>query len=204
MIEGSPSVLLVKDVEVARGAISVDAGLSLSVRLDEVYRDLPVHGDEALLRTFEAIRGRLEYVVTIESANPEMIVVTDIELISAFQQRAIVRVCTDLPIMLGSEMDGEDLRELGAPVPATIVDLSATGLRLHSTVPLEASYRFGFQLSTDFDDLTLVAEVLRREEVPRGFLHGCRFIGTTQREADALHRYVLGEQIAQRRRTNFD
>lgn len=204
MIEGSPSVLLVGDVEVARGEISVDAGLSLSVRLDEVYRDLPAHGDEVLLRTFEAIRGRREYVVTVESANIEMIVVTDIELVSAFQQRAIVRVSTDLPVILLYEMDGEELCDSGAPIPATIVDLSATGLRLFSKVPLDEGYRFGFLFSTDFDDLTLVAEVLRREEVPRGHLHGCRLIGTTQREADALQRYVLSEQIAQRRRTNFD
>lgn len=204
MIEGSPSVVLVGDVEVARGEISVDAGLSLSVRVDEIFGELPSKGDEAVLRTFEAIRGRREYVVTVESANPEMIVVTDLELISAFQQRAIVRVHTDLPVVLLYEMNGDELRDAGTPVRATIVDLSATGFRLHCAVALEDGYRFGFLFSTDFDDFTLIAESLRHEEVPRGYLHGCRLIGTTQREADALHRYVLSEQIAQKHRTEID
>ena len=204
MIEGSPSVVLVDDVEVARGEISVDAGLSLSVRLDEVLAELPSPGDEVVLRTFEAIRGRREYVVTVESANPEMMVVTDIELISAFQQRAIVRVGTDFPITILYEMEGDELRDLATPIPATIIDLSATGLRLFCAAPLTDGYRFGFHLSTDFDDLTLVAEVLRHEEVPRGHTFGCRLVGTTQREADALHRYVLSEQIAQRHRTELD
>ena len=204
MIEGSPAVVLVDDVEVARGEISVDAGLSLSVRLEELLGELPAEGDEIVLRTFESVRGRREYIVTVESANPTMLIVSDIELISAFQQRAIVRVNTDIPVTIVYEMEGDDLRDMVTPIQATVVDLSATGLRLHTSVPLEDGYRFGFHFATDFDDLTIVAEVLRREEVPRGYLCGCRLIGTTQREADALHRYVLSEQIAQRRRTQQD
>jgi len=196
--------VLVDDEEVARGEISVDAGLSLSVRLDEVLGELPAPGDEVVLRTFEAVRGRREYVVTVESANPLMLIVADIELISAFQQRAIVRVNTDIPVTIVYEMDGEDLRDVTVPIAATIVDLSATGLRLYSATRLEDGFRFGFHFATDFDDLTIVAEVLRSQDAPRGFLCGCRLVGTTQREADALHRYVLSEQIAQRRRTQQD
>jgi len=204
VLEGSPSVVLVGDAEVARGEVSVDAGLSLSVRLDVVLGELPSPGDEVVLRTFEAVRGRREYVVTVESANPEMLVLTNIELISAFQQRAIVRVGTDNPVTLLYEMVGDELLDLATPIQATILDLSATGLRLHCSVRLPAGYRFGFHFSTDFDDLTLVAETLRREVVPRGYRYGCRLVGTTQREADALHRFVLSEQIAQRRRTEQD
>lgn len=204
MLEGCPSVVLVDDVEIARGEVSVDAGLSLSIRLDEVLGELPSPGDEVVLRTFEPIRGRREYVTTVESANPEMLIVSDIELISAFQQRAIVRVGTEIPITLLYEMEGDELVEAETPIEATILDLSATGIRLYCAVPLDDGYQFGFHLSTDFDDLTLVAQALRREEVPRGYRYGCRLVGTTQREADALHRFVLSEQIAQRRRTEQD
>jgi len=200
VLEGSPSVVVVGDVEVARGEVSVDAGLSLSIRLDEVLGALPSPGEEAVLRTFETVRGRREYIVTVEKANPGMIVVTDLELISAFQQRAIVRVHTDIPVTLVYEMTGEELTETEIPIQATILDLSATGFRLHCAVPLDEGYKFGFHFATVFDDLILVAETLRREEAPRGYRYGCRFVGTTQREADSLHRFVLSEQIAQRYR----
>ncbi|QTE27848.1 PilZ domain-containing protein [Pengzhenrongella sicca] len=205
MIEGSPSVVIIGETEVARGEISVDAGRSLSIRIDEILGELPVEGDEAVVRTFEAIRGRREYVVTVDAVRPGLMIVTDIELISAFQERAIVRVPTDLHVSLTYEFEGDEIRETGTAIPAIIIDLSATGLRLFCTRPLDDYYRFGFDLATDFDQFTLVAESLRREDVPRGYLHGCRLIGTSQREADALHRYVLSAQIAQRRRTNeFD
>ena len=82
-----------------------------------------------------------------------------------------------------------------------MLDLSATGFSLFCSAELSESYRFGFHFSTDFDDLVLVADAIRREDLVRGYRYGCRFVGTTQREADALHRYVLSEQIARRRRT---
>lgn len=201
VLEGSPSVVLVGDVEVARGEVSVDAGLTLSIRLAELLGTLPEPGDEVVLRTFEPIRGRREYVVTVESANPEMLVVTDIELISAYQQRAIVRVDVDLPVTLVYEMVGDDLVDAEIPIQGRMLDISATGFSLFCSTPLPEGYRFGFHFSTDFDDLVLVADAIRHEDVLRGNRYGCRFVGTTQREADALHRYVLSEQIARRRRT---
>ncbi|RYV50703.1 PilZ domain-containing protein [Pengzhenrongella frigida] len=202
MLEGSPSVVIVGEAEVARGEVSVDAGLSLSIRLAEVLGDLPAPGDEVVVRTFEAIRGRREYVVTVESVNQEMLVVTDIELISAFQQRAIVRVETDLPVTLVYEMIGDELVDAEIPIQGRMLDLSATGFSLFCSTALPEAYRFGFHFSTDFDEMVLVADAIRSEDVPRGHRYGCRFVGTTQREADALHRYVLSEQIAQRRRTD--
>ena len=200
MLEGSPSVVLVGEAEVARGEVSVDAGLSLSIRLAELLGPLPSPGDEVVLRTFEPIRGRREYVVTVESSNQDMLVVTDIELISAYQQRAIVRVDTDIPVTLVYEMIGDELVDAEIPIQGRMLDLSATGFSLYCSTELPEGYRFGFHFSTDFDDLVLVADAIRREDLVRGFRYGCRFVGTTQREADALHRFVLSEQIARRRR----
>jgi len=196
VLEGSPCVVLVGDDEVARGEVTVDTGSTLSIRVDDVVGDLPSPGDEMVLHTAGAVRGRREYSVTVESATPQMLVVTDVALLSAFQQRAIVRVDTDIPITLEFEMVDDQLTDAAMPIQAKIRDLSATGFSLTCAVPLEQGYRFGFRFSTDFEDFTLVAEALRREDAPRGYRYGCRFVGTTQREADALHRYVLSEQIA--------
>lgn len=199
MLEGSPCVVLVDDVEVARGEVTGDAGLTLSIRLDEVLGELPSPRDNVVLHTSEAVRGRREYAVTVDSVTRETLVVTDIALVSAYQQRAIVRVDTDIPITLAYEMVGDELTDAEMPIQAKILDLSATGFSLTCATPLKKGYRFGFHFSTDFDDLILVADALRREDAPRGYRYGCRFVGTTQREADALHRYVLSEQIAQRK-----
>jgi len=196
--EGSPCVVLVGDAEVARGEISADGVFSVSVRLDEVFGELPPTGGAVLLRTSEALRGRREYSATVESADAQTLVVTDIELVSAFQQRAIVRVGMEIQVTLVYEMVGDKLTDAAIPLQAKILNLSATGFSLLCAVPLDEGYRFGFHLSTDFDDLVLVAEALRREEVPRGYRYGCRFVGTTQRDADALHHFVISEQNARR------
>ncbi len=198
MLEGSPCAVLVDDEEVAHGVISVDTGLSLDVRLTDGGESVPGPGANVVLRTFEEVRGRRDYAVVVRSHEDDELVLDELALLSAYQQRAIVRVGTDLRVTLEYEVVDDQARDLDPPVQAAIIDLSATGVRLHCSVPLREGQRVGFQLRTDFDELPLVAEVLRREDAPRGFRYGCRLVGTTQREADALHRYVLSEQIAQR------
>lgn len=198
MLEGSPCAVLVEDEEVAHGVVSADTGLSLEVRLSDGAESVPEPGADVVLRTFEEIRGRRDYAVVVRSLEDGLLVLDELALLSAYQQRAIVRVATDLRVTLVYEVVDDTARDLDPPIQAAIIDLSATGVRLHCNVPLDEGQRIGFQLRTDFDDLPLVAEVLRREEAPRGYRYGCRLVGTTQREADALHRYVLSEQIAQR------
>jgi hypothetical protein len=204
VLEGSPCAVLVEDEEVAHGVVSADTGLSLDVRLTDGADSVPDPGASVVLRTFEEIRGRRDYAVVVRSLEDDQLVLDELALLSAYQQRAIVRVGTDLRVTLEYEVVDDRTVDLDPPVQAAIIDLSATGIRLHCNVPLREGQRVGFQLRTDFDDLPLVAEVLRREDAPRGYRYGCRLVGTTQREADALHRYVLSEQIAQRFRIGDD
>lgn len=200
MIIGSRAVVVVNDEEVARGEVSIDAGLSLSLRLDELLGDLPAPGDEILLRMFEPVRGVSDYVVTVESSSPSMLIVGDIELISASQKRAIVRVSTDIPVMIIYEIVDNARLELEDSISARVVDLSAAGLRFFTATRVRDAFQFEFHFVSGVDDLTIVAETLRCHEVPRGYLYGCKFVGATEREMGALHRFVLSEQIAQRRR----
>jgi hypothetical protein len=204
VLEGSPCTVLVDDEEIAHGVVRADTGLSLDVELHDGVDDLPAAGERVVLRTFEEIRGRRDYAVVIRTRDDALVVLDELALLSAYQQRAIVRVGTDLRVTLEYEVVDDQPRDLSPPIQAAIIDLSATGVRLHCNVPLQQGQRVGFQLRTDFDDLPLVAEVLRREDAPRGYRYGCRLVGTTQREADALHRYVLSEQIAQRFRIGED
>jgi hypothetical protein len=198
VLEGSPCAVLVDDEEVAHGVVSADSGLSLDVRLREGTDRVPGPGERIVLRTFEETRGRRDYAVVVRTLTDSDLVVDEPALLSAYQQRAIVRVGTDLRVTLEYEVLDDRPVDLDPPIQAGIIDLSATGVRLHCNVPLREGQRVGFQLRTDFDELPLVAEVLRREEAHTGYRYGCRLVGTTQREADALHRYVLSEQIAQR------
>ena len=204
MLEGSFCTVLLEDEEIAHGTVSADTGLSLDVSLRDGVERIPAPGERVVLRTFEEDRGRRDYAVVVRTLEGDQLVLDELALLSAYQQRAIVRVATDLRVTLEYEVVDDQPRDLDPPVQASIIDLSATGVRVHCNVPLTEGQRVGFQLRTDFDDLPLVAEVLRREEAPRGYRYGCRLIGTTQREADALHRYVLSEQIAQRFRAGDD
>jgi len=198
VLVGSPCTVLVDDEEVAHGSVLSDAGLSLEITLRDGTDRIPAPGEHVVVRTFEEDRGRRDYAVVVRSVDGPAVVLDELALLSAYQQRAIVRVATDLRVTLEYEVVHDRPRPLDPPVQAAIIDLSATGVRLHCNVPLTEGQRVGFQLRTDFDDLPLVAEVLRREEAPRGFRYGCRLVGTTQREADAIHRFVLSEQIARR------
>lgn len=86
-----------------------------------------------------------------------------------------------------------------ARTPATIVDLSSTGLRFvaEHEFAVDTSVQLAFDAGRHFE----VRAMVRRSEQTRvGYAHGCALLGLSRADSDDLHGYVLREQIAQRRR----
>lgn len=99
--------------------------------------------------------------------------------------------------------EGEAAREdddvVGSMIAFTILDISAHGMRVLAQTRLERGQRIRFLYEELPEPLILDAVVVRMQESRTGTHYGCRFLGLTMRETDALFRHVLHTQGAQRR-----
>lgn len=151
-------------------------------------------GDPAVLDLLTADRGTLTYDAMVEFAVAGRIALTDLLLREVVQQRSALRVPTTIPVQVTPVVAGTEEIER---FPAVVTDLSALGLRLNSATGMDVGARFSVLLTVTRVEVTLTAEVLRRETVRGGFSHGCRLVGASERVHDELFRFVLHEQRRQ-------
>ncbi|MDI3340446.1 MAG: PilZ domain-containing protein [Sphaerobacter sp.] len=92
------------------------------------------------------------------------------------------------------------------PIDALIVNLSATGVRLTSTAPLDPGerLRLAFVLPATEPPFDTVVEVTRCQERPAGprrrWQLGCRFVDLDQHASDTIFRFIFREQRLRIRR----
>ncbi len=81
----------------------------------------------------------------------------------------------------------------------TMLDISAHGMRILSQASLAPGQRIRFLYEELPEPILIEAVVVRAQQSRTGTHYGCRFLGLTSRETDALFRHVLHTQGAQRR-----
>ncbi|MDM8084853.1 PilZ domain-containing protein [Cellulomonas cellasea] len=81
----------------------------------------------------------------------------------------------------------------------TMLDISAHGMRILSQASLQPGQRIRFLYEELPEPILIEAVVVRAQQSRTGTHYGCRFLGLTSRQTDALFRHVLQTQGAQRR-----
>lgn len=163
-------------------------------------------GEEYTLRVLDDARGECVYQGTVGRITADTVGFTGVELLSTLQKRAVARVSVTVEcegfVTLAPDPDVEDPgpETTGEqPLRFVLLDVSAHGMRMmsQSVLPPGSTVRFVFpELSVAF---WLQAVVVRAQPSRSGTHYGCRFVETSPRETDALFRYVLRTQGAQRR-----
>ncbi|PVU83202.1 hypothetical protein DDP54_09585 [Cellulomonas sp. WB94] len=87
----------------------------------------------------------------------------------------------------------------GKRIDFTMLDVSAHGMRILTRVELAAGSLIRFRFEELDAPFVIDAVVLRGDESRTGTHYGCRFVGMTVRQTDALFGYVLRTQGDQRR-----
>ena len=96
--------------------------------------------------------------------------------------------------------DGQET-VLDPPWPVHVDDLSADGLKLRTTEELAVGAHVRTAIPLQGRSLEVQLEVVRRTEVRGALTYGCRILGVSERDRDALFRFVLEQQrrtLAQR------
>lgn len=213
MHELSPCTIRAADDDVTvLGFVREFDGDTLLIGTEDPVRRLAA-GADVTLQVLDEVRGECLYAGYVARVAGDAIEVVDVDLVATLQKREVARVrtsvaCggvvtrpTELYLHGGGPGDGI---EPAAPTPDhplafTVLDISAHGMRVlaRESVPVGSVIRFEFpELDHPF---LLAAVVVRAQESRTGTHYGCRFEGTTSREADALFSYVLRTQGTQRR-----
>lgn len=181
-------------------------------------------GDDVTVRVLDEVRGECLYAGYVSRVAPDQVGVVEPALVSTLQKREVVRVRVAIPCrgtvvvhtpveatqddasdgVDGSGTGGADdaaeaVAAAGRRIDFTMLDISAHGMRMlaHLELPAGSLVRFRFEeLDAPF---VIDAIVVRGEESRTGWHYGCRFVGMTVRQTDALFGYVLRTQGDQRR-----
>ena len=154
-------------------------------------------GDTAVVEVLSADRGACTYDAVVESSGVRRILLVGVRLRHRVQQRTAVRAATDLPFTITEAVVDGEIAELTEPLDVVVLDVSATGLRFRSTVDVPPGTQLVLTFTATRVPVRLVLEVLRQQPARTDLVHGCRFEGLSERDADELFTYVLAEQRRQ-------
>ena len=158
---------------------------------------------EVFVHVYNSVKGECKYIGVVDDVNYNNIKIVNVSLVSSIQKRDNTRVNKQLKYRISHYIkDGQRLKLL-KPVDITMLNISAQGFCLNC----DQQYEVGFQFPLDFKEtprvIGLIAEIVRREDYTRSYNYGCKFVNISEKDMDDIFRFVLKEQIAQRRKRTF-
>jgi len=153
-------------------------------------------GEDVQALVLDEVRGEVRYSGWVERVGVTTVEVAGLELTSMLQKRQVVRVrIAQLCTGVVQSPDGA-----GRSITFVVMDIGAHGMRISTTAELTDEDRIAFRFPARDRPVLLDAEVLRSQRTGgRSTQYGCRFVDLEEKDADALFRYVLQTQGAQRR-----
>ena len=128
------------------------------------------------------------------------------EQLAQDQRRQDVKIPLGLSIMLHSAYQpGDPVRPSELGVPATVVNISAGGVYLRTSLLLAKGRRVWFDFMETGEKLTLSAQILRVENASLTqnqilYGYGCKFVNMLSRHESVLRSFIFQQQRQQRRK----
>lgn len=151
---------------------------------------------------FNRVKGECVYSARVISIDGNNIGFDRVKFICSTQKRDDTRVDKTLRYRITDRYVNGDintLEKLPTPIDITILNISATGMFISCSANFAVGHRFPLVFKDAGSPINLEVEVVRAEKRLRGSNYGCRFIDINPKDADNIFRFVLHEQILQRR-----
>jgi len=185
--------------ELARGEIDAFDGSKARVNIIGDY-SLRVAEDVNLF-IYNSVKGECVYFADVESIDGNELVLENLKFISSRQKRNSTRAEILLHYKITHKFGADgNIEKLEKPIDITIINISANGMYIKCDEKFEKWHRFPFVFREAGMPMRLTAEVVRCVYSNRGNKYGCRFVDISEKDADNIYRFVLHEQIEQRRR----
>ncbi|HEX3026630.1 MAG TPA: PilZ domain-containing protein [Clostridia bacterium] len=184
--------------KISEGIVSEYNSADMRINTTESH-NLRVY-DEVLIYVYNQLKGECKYEGTVSQATGSRITLFNVSLVRSVQKRDNTRVSKQLKYMVTHSFRGDRAIKLEKPIEITVLNISAQGLYLNSTHDFAIGSRFPLVLQETIKPIKVTVEILRKEKYTRSFNYGCQFADISQKDMDEIFRFVLKEQIDQRRR----
>lgn len=187
--------LSTKTGEVAGHVRMLDGDL-LVLDVESLPEDREI-GDAAEVTVLDPVRGHCHYTGLLGALDGDEVTVVVLERGAHLQRRSAARAYYRVSCLGKLEtVDGTE------PLPVTVVDVSASGVRFVTRRLLEHGDVVRFPMPAGDDSVDLVARVLRVEEGQHEWRYGCELLELHERTRERLFKLVLGlHRAAARERT---
>lgn len=160
------------------------------------------HLQNISLYIFNRVKGECVYSARVIEIDGNNVSLDRVKFIRSTQKRDNTRVDKALRYRITDRYvngDVNTLEKLPSPIDITILNISATGMFISCSANFAVGYRFPLVFKDAGAPINLEVEIVRAEKRLRGNNYGCRFINIESKDADNIFRFVLHEQIVQRR-----
>lgn len=156
---------------------------------------------QVLIYIYNRIKGECVYRGTVADIKSNIILFRNVSFIRATQKRDNTRVDKIMRYRITHRFieDGK-LEKLPKPIDITILNISANGMLIRCKEKFEDGHRFPLVFKDAGRPIDLDVKVVRSEEKDGDYYYGCTFLNIDEKDADNIYRFVLHEQIMQRRR----
>jgi hypothetical protein len=170
----------------------------IKIRVKSEYSDYNLY--RIILFIYNSTKGECKYHADVSEIDEKNIILKNIELLSSVQKRSNTRVGKMIKYQITDTFKDKKIITLEKPIDITILNISAVGLYFSSDENLVLGFTFQLVFNEFKNPIYLEVEIIRRDEYARSYNYGCIFKNISNKEMDEIFRFVLKEQIVQRRR----
>lgn len=160
-------------------------------------------GVDVVVYIFNRVKGECVYRGKVSNMGDKTLNIANVEFVRSTQKRNNTRVDKTLHYIITHKYKSSSSNEkeaLKEPIEITILNISATGMFFASTANFALGQRIPFVFKEAGSPIYLELKIMRVDKRVRGNNYGCMFVDIKKKDADNIFRYVLHEQILQRRR----
>lgn len=186
--------------KLAEGFVHDYEGVLMKVCLEGEF-NLLVSQDVTIF-AFNRIKGECVYKGRVADVDDKNITIDQVEFVRATQKRNHTRVEQSLHYRITHRYVGDIgvTEKLEKPIDLLILNISAHGMFISCDEKFSVGHKFPFVFRDAGAPIHLEVAVVRCEYSRRGNKYGCSFLNISEKDSDNIYRFVLHEQIEQRRR----
>jgi hypothetical protein len=154
---------------------------------------------ELTLFVYNQVKGECVYTASVDSIEEKKLNLKNVKFVRSVQKRDNTRVSKIMKYRITHRFEGEGTAKLERPIDITILNISAQGMYISCLDKFIVGHRFPLVFRDAGRPINLNVEIVRCEDYNRSYNYGCRFVGISQKDMDNIFRFVLHEQIEQRR-----
>lgn len=155
---------------------------------------------EVTIFIYNEVKGECLYTGTAQSIYDKKIAVEKVKFVNSRQKRDNTRVSKIMHYRITHKLNNKEKEALEKPIDIIIHNISAQGMYISCDEKFSVGYRFPFVFKDAGRPMNLIAEIVRHDSNNRANNYGCRFVDISEKDMDNIFRFVLHEQIEQRRR----